>query len=118
MKNLIRPLFVVVAVFLLLSASSARPVRAADSSDTDFIKFLEDAWVNAIVQKNVDVLNRVMADDFKGVSANGQQYTKQEAISDVRSGFYAVEAMQLQNVNVRVFGDMALVKFYQTETSK
>jgi uncharacterized protein (TIGR02246 family) len=118
MKNLIRPLFVIVAVFLLLSASTARPVKAADSSDTEFIKFLEDAWVNAIVHKNIDVLNRVMAEDFKGVSANGQQYTKQEAIADVRSGFYAVESMQLQNVSVAVLGDMALVKFYQNEKSK
>jgi hypothetical protein len=118
MKNLIRPLFVIAAVFLLLSASTARPVRAADSGDAEFVKFLEDAWVNAIVHKNIDVLNRVMADDFKGVSANGQLYAKQEAIADVRSGFYAVENMQLQNVSVSVFGDMALVKFYQNEKSR
>jgi hypothetical protein len=118
MKNLIRTLFVIVTVFLLLSASTARPVKAADSSDAEFIKFLEDAWVNAIVHKNIDVLNRVMAEDFKGVSANGQQYTKQEAITDVRSGFYAVESMQLQNVSVSVLGEMALVKFYQNEKSK
>ena len=118
MKNLIRPPFVIVAVFLLLSASTARPVKASDSSDTEFIKFLEDAWVNAIVHKNIDVLNRVMAEDFKGVSANGQQYTKQEAITDVRSGFYTVESMQLQNVSVSFLGDMALVKFYQNEKSK
>jgi hypothetical protein len=117
MKNLIRPIFVLVAVFLLLSASTARPVRAADSSDMEFIKFLEEAWVNAIVHKNVDVLNRVMSDNFTGVSANGQQYTKPEAIADVRSGFYAVEKMELQNVNVRLFGDVALVKFYQNEKS-
>jgi uncharacterized protein (TIGR02246 family) len=118
MKNLIRALFVIATVALLLTTSTARPVRASDTSDTEFIKFLEDAWVNAIVHQNVDVLNRVMADDFKGVSANGQQYTKQEAIVDVRSGFYAVESMQLQNVNVQILGDMALVKFYQNEKSK
>jgi ketosteroid isomerase-like protein len=118
MKNLIRPLFVIVALFLLLSASTASTARAANSGDTEFIKFLEDAWVNAIVHKNIDVLNRVMADDFKGVSANGQQYTKQEAIGDVRSGFYAVESMQLENVSVSLFGDVALVKFYQNEKSK
>jgi hypothetical protein len=118
MKNLIRPLFVIATVALLLTASTARPVRAADTSDTEFIKFLEDSWVNAIVHKNIDVLNRVMADDFKGISANGQHYTKQEAIADVRSGFYAVESMQIQNINVQIFGDMALVKFYQNEKSK
>src|SRR5215831_3067860 len=118
MKNLIRPLVVIVAVFLLLTASTARPVKASDSSDTEFIKFLEDAWVNAIVHKNIDVLNRVMAEDFKGVRLSGQQYTKQEAITDVRSGFYTVESMQLQNVSVSFLGDMALVKFYQNEKSK
>jgi ketosteroid isomerase-like protein len=118
MKNLIRPIFVVVCVLLLVSVSTGRPVRANDSSDAEFIKFLEEAWVNAIVQKNVDVLNRVMGDDFSGVSPNGQRYTKQEAVADVRSGFYAVEKMELENVGVRIFGDMALVTYYQNEESK
>jgi ketosteroid isomerase-like protein len=106
---------VVVFVLLLVSASTTKPVRA--STDAEFIGFLEEAWVNAIVQKNVAVLDRVMADDFSGVSPNGEPYTKQEAIADIRSGFYAVESMDLENVKVRVVGDLAIVTYYQNEKS-
>ena len=106
MKNLIRLLFVIVSVLLLVLVSASRPVRA--STDAEFIGFLEEAWVNAIIQKNVDVLDRVMADDFVGVSPNGEPYDKQEAIEDIRSGLYAVERMDLENVKVRVLGDLAI----------
>jgi hypothetical protein len=88
------------------------------STDAQFIGFLEEAWVNAIVAKNVTVLNRVMADDFIGVSPSGETYTKQEAIADVQSGFYAVTSMKLDNLKVRVFDNMAIVTYYQNETSK
>jgi len=118
MKNLIRLVFVILSILLLVSMSGARPVRAGNSADAEFIGFLEDAWVNAILHKNADVLYRVMADDFSGVSPNGERYTKAEAIADVQSGFYAVEKMDLQNVDVRVFGEMALVTYYQNEKSR
>src|SRR4051794_736482 len=116
MQTRVRPLLVIVS--LLLSLSAARPVRAAVSTDAEFIGFLEEAWVNAILQKNVTVLDRVMAADFSGVSPNGQGYTKEEAIADVRSGSYAVESMKLDNVKVRILGDTAIVTYYQNEKSK
>jgi ketosteroid isomerase-like protein len=90
-------------------------VRA--SIDAEFIGFLEEAWVNAILQKDVGVLDRVMADDFTGVSPNGEPYTKPEAIADIRSGFYVVAQMDLENLKVHVLGDFAIVTYYQNETS-
>jgi hypothetical protein len=59
-----------------------------------------------------------MADDFVGMSPNGFQYTKDEAITDLQSGSYAVQSMVLDDVKVRVFGDVALVTFYQNEKRK
>jgi ketosteroid isomerase-like protein len=108
---------VLVSVLLLVSASLSSPVRASRSTDAEFISFLEDAWVNAIITRNVSVLDRVMADDFIGVSPNGERYTKQEAIADVKSGVYSVENMELNDVKVRVLGDTAIVTYYQKEKS-
>jgi hypothetical protein len=118
MKNLTRLLIVIVCVFLLVPVSAVQPVRAANNADTEFVKFLEDAWVNAIVHKNFDVLELEIANDFIGVSPNGQRYGKAEAIADLKTGAYTVESMKMNNVNVRIFGDTALVMFYQDEKSK
>jgi hypothetical protein len=104
MQIRVRPLLVIVSVLLLLSVSAGRPVQASPSTDAEFIGFLKEAWVNAIVQKDVKVLDRLMAADFSGVSPNGQQYTKEEAIADVRFGSYAVERMELDNLKVRILG--------------
>jgi ketosteroid isomerase-like protein len=117
MKNLMRSLFVIAAVLSLVLVTADRPVRASVSTDMEFISFLEEAWVNAIVTKNVKVLDRMMADDFSGVSASGAPYTKQEAISDVTSGYYKVEKMEMDNLKVRVFGDFAIATYYQNEKS-
>jgi hypothetical protein len=117
MKNLTRLLFVIVSVLLLASASFSSPARAFRSTDAQFITFLEDAWVQAILTRAVNVLDRVMADDFSGVSPNGERYTKQEAIADVQSGRYSVEKMKLDDVKVRILGDTAVVTYYQNELS-
>jgi len=118
MKNLFRPSFVVVCVLLLATISLGGPVRTTNSSTEEFINFLEDAWVNAILEKDFNVLNQVIADDFNGISPNGYPYTKGEAISDLKSGAYVVNTMALDHMKVRVFGDTALATYYQNENSK
>lgn len=118
MKKQIRLSVVIVCVVLLASISIGGPVRTANTSTEEFITFLEDAWVNAIVQKDFKVLNHVIADDFGGISPNGYPYTKDEAISDLKSGAYVVKSMNLDHMNVRVYGDTAVVTYYQNENSK
>ena len=128
MKSASRLFFAVLSILLLASVSMASPRQAPvyglatwgvyESGVEEVIAQLEHDWVTAIIYKDADVLSRVMADDFTGISPNGQPYTKLEAIADVQSGLYAVESMDLRNLNVRVFGDMALVTVYQNEKSK
>lgn len=118
MKILFRPTFVMLCVLVLASVSIGGPVRTTNPSTEEFVRFLEDAWVNAIVHKDIKVLDRILADDFGGISPNGYRYTKQEAISDIQSGVYVVESMTLDNVKVRVIGEIALVTFYQSEKSR
>jgi len=93
-------------------------VGPTNTGDEESIKFLEEAWVNAILHKDIKALNYVMADDFGGIGPNGCRYTKKEAITDIESGSYVVESMVLDNVKVRVYGDTAVVTFYQDEKSK
>jgi ketosteroid isomerase-like protein len=128
MKNAFRPFFAVLAILLLSSVSMGSPrqepvyslasMGVYEFGVEESIAQLEQDWVTAIIQKDTDVLNRIMADDFTAISPNGQRYTRFEAIADLRSGRYAVESMKLRNLNVRVFGDMALVTVYQNEKSK
>jgi ketosteroid isomerase-like protein len=95
-------------------AISATPAAGAEA----LVAQLERDWANAIVKKDVAALERLIADDFSGTSSNGQRYTKAEAIEDIKSGTYVAERMDLDNVNVRVYGDTAVVTLGQIEKSK
>jgi ketosteroid isomerase-like protein len=128
MKSALRPFFAVLSILLLASVSTGSPRQEPlyelasfgvfEWGVEDLIGQLEQDWVTAIVHKDTDMLNRIMADDFTAISPNGQRYTKFEAIADIGSGRYAVESMNLRNINVRVFGDTAIVTVYQNEKSK
>jgi ketosteroid isomerase-like protein len=128
MKRAFRPLFAVLSILLLASISMGSPrqdqsyglasMGVYEYGPEEVIAQLEHDWVTAIMYKDTDVLSRVMADDFTGISPNGQQYTKPEALADIRSGRYNVESVELHNLNVQVIGDVAIATFYQHEKSR
>jgi ketosteroid isomerase-like protein len=125
-----------VALFILLSAVSVvvwscvqaptpaeqktyPPAISASTEDTvAVITQLEKDWVAAIVNKEVAVLERVLAADFRGTSPGADTYFKADAINDLTSGDYAVKSMDLDEINVTVYGDTAVSFTSQAETSK
>jgi ketosteroid isomerase-like protein len=129
MKNSYLVFLLVIGMFLVPScAGNVEPAEtpqaatitaAPGSEDVEaVIAQLERDWAAAIVAKDVAALERLLADDFGGTSANGQRYTKTEAIEDVKTGKYLAESIDLGGIAVRAFGDTAVVTFDQTEKSK
>lgn len=92
------------------------PTPSADVEAT--VKELEREWVDAIVNKRVDTLTRLLADEFVGTSPSAHRYTKGLAIEDLRSGRYVVTSMDLNEITVNAYGDMAIAFTNQTETSQ
>jgi ketosteroid isomerase-like protein len=100
--------------------TSAAALSAAPSSEdvVATITTLERDWVAAIVKKDVPVLERLLADDFNGTSPTAHTFTKKQAIADLTSGEYVVDAMDLDEITVNVYGDTAVSFTSQEETSK
>jgi ketosteroid isomerase-like protein len=88
-------------------------VNTAQVEET--IKNLEERWVAAIVARDTATVDRLLADDFVGTT-NDRRYVKQQAIEDVREGTH--EVLRLDDVQVRVYGDTAIVDVDQTEKSR
>jgi ketosteroid isomerase-like protein len=100
---------------------AAAPPPAATQSPADVeaeIAKLEDEWVAAIVKKDIDKLNEILADDFNGTGANGATFPKSTALEEIKTGAYAVESMQMDEVSVNVYGDAAVSFTSQQEKSK
>ena len=100
--------------------NSAAAPAAAPSTDSRgdveaAIATREEEWVAAIVAKDTATIDRLLADDFVGTT-NDRRYVKRDAIEDVTEGTH--ELLRLDDVQVRVFGDTAIVDVDQTEESR
>jgi ketosteroid isomerase-like protein len=117
-------LVVIVSTFLAAAcagspqATKADPAisPAANSEDTkQVITRLEREWVAAILAKDTATVDRLLATEFVGTT-NDQKYFKADAIEDVQTGTH--ESLQLNDIDVRVFGNTAIATMSQDENSR
>src|SRR5262249_52585348 len=102
------------------SAIIAGPTGPRDSNPSveSLITKLELNWALAIVNKDTAALDRVLAKEFNGTSPTGYTYSREMAIADLKNGVYDVTMMDLDQVDVSVFGNTAVAFTSQTEISK
>ncbi|MGB7136578.1 MAG: nuclear transport factor 2 family protein [Acidobacteriaceae bacterium] len=73
------------------------------------IEALEQQWQQAIVTNNVAEMNRLLADDYIGISSNGTVENKDQALAQRRAGTVRITNLDLNDTHVRVYGDTAVV---------
>lgn len=73
------------------------------------IEGLEMQWRQAQLSNDVDAMDRLLADDYVGISANGTIESKADALAVRRSGTLHITSLDLSDLKVRVYGDTAVV---------
>ena len=76
---------------------------------------LEHAWAKAYVDRDIATLDRLEAEEWICTTADGETFTKAEDIADVKSAAYQATVFKMEDVKVRVYGDMAVATALQTE---
>ncbi len=72
------------------------------------LRQLDDEWIKALVRRDAETLDRIIADDFFfAYPLEGDD--KAQFISDVTSGALKVEHISREQVSVRVFGKTAVL---------
>ena len=72
------------------------------------LRQMNDEWVKALVRKDGETLDRIMADDFCfAYPMEGDD--KAQFIADVASGQVRVDYLNRENVSVRIWGDTAVL---------
>jgi ketosteroid isomerase-like protein len=97
-----------------LLAGSAQPALAALPHHSRHevqkeVEALEMQWRQAQLDNDVGVMDRLLADDYVGISANGIIETKSEALALRRAGTLHIASLDLNDLKVRVYGDTAVV---------
>ena len=72
-------------------------------------QLVEEAWATAELRGDAAFLESTLADDFVGIGPLGFMLTKQEWIGQHQSGDLKYELLTLDEMNVRVYHDTALV---------
>jgi ketosteroid isomerase-like protein len=106
---------------LLLFASAlvlAGPMMAQELSTPEGkILANEKALGEAMIHRDVATLARLVADDWTIQSEGGSTGTKSGFIDDVRTRRLVVSSFKLHDMNVRVFGDVAVLQGADDEVS-
>jgi ketosteroid isomerase-like protein len=73
------------------------------------IEALEQQWQQAQVSNNIGEMNRLLADDYVGITSNGTVENKQQALAQRSAGTIRITRLDLTDTRVRVYGDTAVV---------
>lgn len=89
------------------SPQKAAPAKSV-SVQQQLIK-LEQEWANAYVTRDIQTLNRVMADDHIYTDQDGTLLTKAQDLEEVKTGVFVATSFVSDDIKVRVYGDAAVV---------
>lgn len=73
------------------------------------IEALEQEWRQALVTNNVTEMDRLLADDYIGITSNGTVENKAQALAQRRAGTVRITRLDLSDMHVRIYGDTAVV---------
>ena len=73
------------------------------------IERLEDAWRDAMLKSNGDAMAGLLADDYTGITAQGEIQTKEQTLNNLRSGALHLTALSIDDRKIRIYGATAVV---------
>src|SRR5262245_25015749 len=84
-------------------------VTAVLADDVSDVKKTDQQWADAILRRDAATLDRILADDLRYVHGNASVQNKKEFLDSIKAGDLAYHTFEFQDVDVRVFGDTAVV---------
>lgn len=104
--------FCLVAI-VVAAVLAARLIASDDSAnladDKAKVAALDERYQLAVKHNDVATMDRILADNFILVTGSGKSYTKEDLLSESRSGMFVYEHQEDTERTVRVWGDAAVV---------
>lgn len=80
----------------------------AGSTRKEFLSLSHD-WDRAMIQNDAEAIGRFMADDWTIVGSDGNVGDKPTFLALIKSGLLTHDVMESHEVDVRIYGDTAVV---------
>ena len=109
MKRILLPSILLIAIAACAMAqASAKEAKAGDSIEEQ-VRKLERDLVSALVRGDLKVLDRILAGDLIYIHSSGLVDTKASFIDSIKSGALKYEAIDHDDISVRMFNNLALI---------
>lgn len=105
-------ILVFVTLFVLCAAPSyggLLPRRGDKHEQHKEVEAIEYQWRQAMLNNNLGDMDKLLADDYIAITANGTIETKAQAIAARRAGTLRITRMDISDTKVRIYGDTAVV---------
>lgn len=98
---------IAVSSSLLGQTRASKPVT--NSTAKQKLLRIERDWARAVMDRDVSAIERIQSNDFIGWDFEGKPYTKAENIQALENGEWKTISLDLDDVQIRVFEDLAVV---------
>ena len=73
------------------------------------VELLEQQWRTAQLQSDLPTIDRLLADDYVGISLAGQITTKAQLMSRMRNHLFVISRLDMTEQKVKIVGEVAVV---------
>jgi ketosteroid isomerase-like protein len=70
---------------------------------------LEQTWREAVMSRNVSVMDSLLAEDYIAITSNGLLQSKEQTLTNLRAGTLKFASIEFSDRKVRFYGQTALV---------
>jgi ketosteroid isomerase-like protein len=84
--------------------------QSQDPIVVETIKQFEQDMGDAMVARNIEKLNQIYADDWAAIGSSGKIITKENVLSDFKSGKHKLVSFENGPMDVQVLGNVAVVQ--------
>jgi ketosteroid isomerase-like protein len=82
------------------------------------IRTLQDDLIAAYTHRDIDALNRILADDYTFVESHGQLLTKEQLVANFSSGDRVLSSYVIDDDHIAIYGNTAVMTYHYTSREK
>ena len=90
-------------------AAAAQPARHKSHDLKQQVEELEEQWRTAQLNDDVAAMDKLLSDDYIGISLNGEVNTKSQQLDRLRSRRVVLTRLDLSEMKVKLIGSIAIV---------
>lgn len=101
-----------IALVMLLTAAVSAPAlaqRHVKRETRDEIHAMEQEWRQAELTDDIPVMEKILSDDYLGITGNGQVITKLQQLDHMRSRSLSLTRLDISDVKIKKVGAVAIV---------